>query len=118
MKAAVFTKVDMKAVMTVGAPSYTSGTQKWNGAADTLKARPIIKKVIPTNTMKTMLGFWNVIKRLLLISDKLNEPVAPYNRAIPNSRIPLAKAPMIKYFKEDSLEAKFFLSEPARMNIG
>ena len=36
-KAAAFTIVDMKEVNTLGAPSYTSGVQKWKGAADTLK---------------------------------------------------------------------------------
>ena len=41
-KPAVFTTVLMKAVKKVGVPSYTSGVQKWNGAADTLKPMPII----------------------------------------------------------------------------
>ena len=39
-KPAVFTTVLMKAVKKVGVPSYTSGVQKWNGAADTLKPMP------------------------------------------------------------------------------
>ena len=40
--AAVLTTVDMNAVNGVGEPSYTSGAQKWNGAAATLNARPAV----------------------------------------------------------------------------
>ncbi len=39
-KPAAFEAVEMKAVMDVGAPSYTSGAQKWNGAAEILKPNP------------------------------------------------------------------------------
>ena len=37
MIAVALTIVAMNEVNTVGAPSYTSGVQKWNGAAETLK---------------------------------------------------------------------------------
>jgi hypothetical protein len=37
---AAFTPVDMYAVIGVGAPSYTSGLQTWNGAAATLNPSP------------------------------------------------------------------------------
>ena len=46
-KPAVFTTVDMKAVINDGEPSYTSGVQKWKGAAPTLKHRPIMIKITP-----------------------------------------------------------------------
>jgi len=46
-KPAVLTTVDMKAVISVGEPSYTSGVQKWNGAAPTLKQRPTIISITP-----------------------------------------------------------------------
>ena len=44
---AVLTTVLIKAVIRVGDPSYTSGVQKWNGAAPILKLKPIIIKVNP-----------------------------------------------------------------------
>src|SRR5215472_12056208 len=40
-KAAAFGPAENSAVTGVGAPSYTSGVQTWNGAAATLKPRPI-----------------------------------------------------------------------------
>ena len=40
-KAAALTAVAMKAVTGVGAPSYTSGAQLWNGTAETLKPKPV-----------------------------------------------------------------------------
>ena len=36
-----------KAVTGVGAPSYVSGAQVWNGNAETLKANPITTNIIP-----------------------------------------------------------------------
>src|SRR5580658_5840475 len=38
--AAAFTATAMNAVVGVGAPSYASGVQAWNGTALTLNARP------------------------------------------------------------------------------
>ena len=38
MNKAALTIVAINEVNTVGAPSYTSGVQKWNGAAETLNA--------------------------------------------------------------------------------
>ena len=45
--AAVFTPAAMKAVTGVGAPSYTSGVQAWNGTAATLKATPAATRPRP-----------------------------------------------------------------------
>ena len=39
-KLAAFTTVDINMVKIVGAPSYTSGVQKWNGAAEILNRKP------------------------------------------------------------------------------
>jgi hypothetical protein len=39
-KLAAFTTVDINIVKIVGAPSYTSGVQKWNGAAEILNKKP------------------------------------------------------------------------------
>ena len=38
--AAALTVTDMNAVVVVGAPSYTSGTHRWNGTAPILNANP------------------------------------------------------------------------------
>ena len=50
-KAAVFTTVDMKAVISVGEPWYTSGVQKWKGAAPTLKQRPCLLYTSSSSTV-------------------------------------------------------------------
>ena len=47
MNTAAFTMVAMKEVNTVGAPSYTSGVQKWKGAADTLNAMLMNSSIKP-----------------------------------------------------------------------
>ena len=46
-KAAAFTAADIKAVTGAGAPSYTSGVHMWNGTAETLKPKPMVKNAIP-----------------------------------------------------------------------
>ena len=43
---AAFDDTDKNAVTGVGAPSYVSGAQVWNGTADTLKAKPEITKAM------------------------------------------------------------------------
>ena len=45
--AAVFTPAAMNAVTGVGAPSYTSGVQAWNGTAAILKAMPAATRPRP-----------------------------------------------------------------------
>src|ERR1039457_4467180 len=98
-KAAPFTTVAINEVNTVGAPSYTSGVQKWNGAAETLKDNDTINNNKPTIN--------NGVAGALPtpISSIKNDPVllAPYKKAIPSSIIPVEKAPIKKYFKEASL---------------
>jgi hypothetical protein len=43
-----FGVIEKKAVTLVGAPSYTSGAQKWKGAAVSLNKKPTAIKRIPT----------------------------------------------------------------------
>ena len=45
--AATFGAVAKNAVTGVGEPSYTSGVHMWNGTAETLNARPEIRKTRP-----------------------------------------------------------------------
>src|ERR1700756_4321354 len=45
-----FDATDRKAVTGVGAPSYVSGAQKWNGTALTLNAKPTSDKKMATAT--------------------------------------------------------------------
>ena len=47
--AATLGAVARKRVTGVGAPSYTSGAHMWNGAAETLKANPTIRKANPNS---------------------------------------------------------------------
>src|SRR6267378_8286940 len=49
--AAALVPTDMKAVTGMGAPWYTSGVHMWNGAADTLNAKPT-----PISTMPRMIS--------------------------------------------------------------
>jgi hypothetical protein len=41
-KVAIFTGMIIKAVTGEALPSYTSGAQKWEGKAESLKAKPIV----------------------------------------------------------------------------
>ena len=55
-KPAAFEAVERKPATGVGAPSYTSGAQKWNGNNETLKASPAsTRKVTPTASKS---NFW------------------------------------------------------------
>src|SRR5918997_6909477 len=47
-KIAALGATERKAAALVGAPWYASGVQKWNGAAETLKAKPETKRTRPT----------------------------------------------------------------------
>ena len=63
--------VDRKPATGVGAPSYTSGAQKWNGKSETLKANPAsTRKVTPTATRLKLLKY-------LLMSYRFVLPVKP-----------------------------------------
>src|SRR3712207_3923425 len=47
-KIAALGATERKAAALVGAPWYASGVQKWNGAAETLKAKPETRRTRPT----------------------------------------------------------------------
>ena len=53
--------------------------------------------------------------QVVLITSKSKEPVAPYNKVMPNSKKPVENAPIKKYFKEASLDAALFFFIPAKM---
>ncbi len=90
------------AVTDVGAPSYTSGAQKWNGAAVNLNKKPILNKHIPTCTNDG--SVWEIPAKHYAKSSKVVIPVHPYTSEHPNKRIPDENAPSKKYFKPASVE--------------
>ncbi len=49
--APALTPTAMKAVTGVGAPSYTSGAQLWNGTAEILKPKPVTTSTKATTSM-------------------------------------------------------------------
>src|ERR1700690_109597 len=50
-KPAALEAVERKPETGVGAPSYTSGAQKWNGTIETLNPRPTIRRMITPKIM-------------------------------------------------------------------
>src|SRR3954470_8481799 len=50
-KPAAFDATERNAVTGVGAPSYVSGAQVWNGTAETLKAKPTMMNTTASTTM-------------------------------------------------------------------
>ena len=85
--AAPLTTVAIHPVMGVGAPWYTSGAQKWNGATEILNPNPVKIMAKPTHANGAMVPLckasWMVNKSKL--------PVAPYNNAMPNNYIVTGK---------------------------
>ena len=89
-----------------GDPSYTSGDQKWNGAAATLKnsvkvtkSTPIRIKTFNESNSENESKANNQFKML-----KFRVPKQPYNKAAPNKKTPEMNDPEIKYFKPASVE--------------
>ena len=66
--------------MGVGAPSYVSGAQVWNGTAETLKAKPMSTKRIPTVTIGSASG---LPPTTMPISASRVSPVNPNTSDIP-----------------------------------
>ena len=75
----------------VGAPSYVSGAQVWNGNAETLKANPITTNIIP-RVIIDVLESPDLI--YLFISSIIVLPVTPNINDIPYSMIAEAKTPI------------------------
>jgi hypothetical protein len=93
----------MNVVTDVGAPWYTSGTQKWNGANPNLNANPTTIKIKETIAIVPAEdGTLEIIK----------VPVAPYQRAMPYNMKAELTHPRRKYFKEASDEALFVTRAP------
>ena len=80
-----------KAVVIVGAPSYTSGAHIWKGATDSLNNKDTVIHILPKSPINTEFTPW------ILIS-----PDAPYNKAHPNKKTPEDTAPKTKYFNPAS----------------
>src|SRR6185437_1204882 len=109
-----FTIVAMKEVNTVGAPSYTSGVQKWNGAAETLKAIDTSRSNSPAIKTGATCGRWFQISSI----KKVPVVLAPYKNAIPSNISPVENDPIRKYFNAASLLFRFRLSDPVRIYSG
>src|SRR3972149_8595224 len=90
---AAFEAVEMKAVIGVGAPSYTSGVQKWNGTAATLNPNPVrIKITAPLRNQ----GEICPIRILSTSTYNAVSPVTPYSRLNPYSITAEVNAPKRK----------------------
>src|SRR5258708_3083864 len=111
MRIAKIPIVAMKEGNTGGAPSYTSGVQKWKGAADTLK--PI--DTSNNNTPEMNRGDTAALPTPRSSIKKVPFWLAPYKKAIPSNINPVEKAPMRKYFRDASLLFRLRLSAPVRI---
>ena len=89
----------MNAVTGVGAPSYTSGVQKWNGTAATLK--PIAVMIITSAIRTSPPSVPPRSSRAAAAKSRL--PDAPYRNAAPNSRNADARPPSRKYLTPASI---------------
>ncbi len=110
-KPATLGPADMNAVTDVGAPSYTSGTHIWNGAAATLNPKlttSMIMDSIRTGFVRS--AFW----RNSRMPARFVVPVIPYISDMPYSMIPDEKAPRSRYLIAASLERLLPRMKPAR----
>ena len=67
----------INAVIGVGAPSYTSGDQTWNGAAATLKAKPTTSSATPASRNASLRSTGIVLSNAATIFEMFVVPVAP-----------------------------------------
>jgi hypothetical protein len=88
----------INAALVAGAPWYTSGAQKWNGAAATLKPKPIVVVTIAIASSGFSVGPWIA----LAMPARLIEFESPYSRLNPNSRNAADIPPKRKYFSAAS----------------
>src|ERR1039458_4646582 len=110
-KLATFELDAMNPALTVGAPWYASGAQRWNGAAATLNPNPMATMMIAMRTSGSREG--PLIAAA--ICGSLIEPETPYNRLMPNRRNPADMPPKRKYFRPASADWRLCLSKPVRM---
>jgi hypothetical protein len=78
---APFDITERKEATATGDPSYTSAVHKWNGTTDNLNANAVKRKT-NANICKGELS------RNAGNSEKLIVPVAPYNKEMPNNKMP------------------------------
>src|SRR5512137_526355 len=89
--------VDKKPATGVGAPSYTSGAQKWKGTAEILKPNPTrMSSKLP---ISPILGAADEP-----ISVRLVVPVKPKSRLKPYSMIAEVSAPNMRYLNPASVD--------------
>ena len=101
-KPAAFETTDSSAVVGIGAPSYTSGVQKWNGTAEILYAMPANISMIDVASASSLPV--DSIESCWLISVRSNDPVSPNSKDIPNIITPDATEPYITYLRDASDE--------------
>ncbi len=110
-KAAALDPVAMRIVIEVGAPSYTSGAQSWNGTDEILNPNPTRRRPTPMSNMGSRPA---PAATALAILSRSVEPVAPKMSAMPYRKKPEAKAPRRKYFIEASPASMRSRKKPAR----
>src|SRR5207248_6254813 len=88
-KAPSFATTAMNAVDGVGADTYASGAQKWNGTRAALKASPASSSATPARPIGDVAA---------ASAPTLIEPVAAYTSAMPYANTADAAAPSRKYF--------------------
>ena len=107
--AAVFVAADMNAAIDVGEPWYTSGVHMWNGAAETLNARPAMIIARPAKRNASSPAF------AAAISANPSSEVAPNTSAEPKSSTAEPNPPTIRYFSPASSDVARVVSRATRM---
>src|SRR3990172_11707895 len=99
----------------VGAPWYTPGAHMWNGTTATLNPKPARRKTIPTMSGGSILGpidaspTFNASRSVRWPIAAIDvDPATPYTIEIPKRMIAEDTAPMMKNFREPSLDYFFF----------
>ena len=111
-KPAAFDAVDRKPETGVGAPSYTSGAQKWNGTKEILKPRPTsIKASTPEAVRSDKLPALNMVANWY----KSVVPEKPKTRLKPYNIIVDVNVPNRKYLKPASVDLSSANRKPERI---
>jgi len=112
-----FGTIEKIIVVLKGDPSYTSGDQKWKGAADILNNKVIVTNKIPINTKKWINenSFFKSKDNNNSILFKFKVPKPPYIKEQPKRKNPEIKEPETKYFNPASVENEEFLRKLANI---
>ncbi|CPU38555.1 Uncharacterised protein [Mycobacteroides abscessus] len=100
--AAIFVVAAMNAVTGVGAPWYTSGTQKWNGTAPTLNSSPTDNMATPSSRKDRSPASASTARATASSS---TVPAYPYTNADPKRKNAEENAPSRKYLSADSWDS-------------